>query len=87
MSTSADAPAEATAPPIDQVAAEMIVTLCLAGLAYLAKDDVDSAATACDLVGPIFERISSTLRAPDRTSLGGLVTELRMSIVRKRGQS
>ena len=63
----------------------MIATLCMAGLAYLAKDDVDSATLACDLVGAIFGQIGSRLSTEDRTSLGGLVTELRMSIVRKRG--
>ena len=66
--------------------AEHVATLCMAGLAYLAKDDVDSAIVACDLVGPAFERVSSLLSVPDRTSLGELVSELRMSIVKKREQ-
>ena len=59
----------------------------MAGLAYLAKDDLDAAALACDIVGLAFDRLSSRLDAEGRTGLGELVTELRMSIVRKRGAS
>jgi hypothetical protein len=77
---------ELEAPPIDALGAEMIATLCIAGLTYLSKDDVESAALACDLAGPAFERISSTLRPEDRTSLSALVSELRMSIVKRREQ-
>lgn len=79
MSTSVDTP------PIDQLATEVVATLCLAGLAYLAKDDLESAATACDLAGSAYERISSSMRPAERTSLGELVTELRLAIVQKRG--
>ena len=78
---------EIKAPPIDQLASEMVVTLCMAGLAYLAQDDVDSAVLACDVAGSAFERISSRLGPDERTSLGELVTQLRLSIVRKRGSS
>lgn len=79
MSTSVDTP------PIEQLAAEVVATLCLAGLAYLAKDDLESAETACDLAGPAYERIGSTMRPQERTSLGELVTGLRLAIVQKRG--
>jgi hypothetical protein len=78
---------EAKAPPIGDLASEMVATLCMAGLAYLEQADVDSAVVACDLGGSAFERISSSLGPEERTSLGELVTQLRLSIVRKRGSS
>ncbi|MBV8151270.1 MAG: hypothetical protein JO101_01150 [Candidatus Eremiobacteraeota bacterium] len=84
MSASTETPG-LDAPPVDELAAQMAATLCMAGLAYLAKDDVDSATMACDLVGAVFGQIGSRLSTEDRASLGGLVTELRMEIVRKRG--
>jgi hypothetical protein len=77
---------QADAPPVHELAGEFVATLCVAGLTYLAKDDVDSAVLACDIVGPAFERLSTKLRVEDRASLSQLVTELRMGIVNKRGQ-
>lgn len=74
-------------PPIEQLGVEFVASLCMAGLAYLAKDDVESAALACDIVGVAFDRLSTRLEAEERTGLGELVTELRLSIVRKRGAS
>lgn len=79
MSTSVDAP------PVDQLAAELVGTLCMAGLTHLVKEDVESAMLACDIAGPAFERLSTRLGPEDRASLSGLVTELRMQIVQKRG--
>jgi len=78
---------ELQAPPIEEIGAEIVASLCMAGLAYVAKDDVESALLACDMVGIVFDRLSSRLKAEERTGLGELVTELRMSIVRKRGAS
>jgi hypothetical protein len=75
------------APPIEQIGAEIVASLCMAGLAYLAKDDLESASLACDIVGLAFDRLSTRLKAEERTGLGELVTELRLSIVRKRGAS
>jgi hypothetical protein len=74
-------------PPIEQLGVEFVASLCMAGLAYLAKDDVDSAELACDVVGVAFDRLSSRLKPEERTGLGELVTELRLSIVSKRGTS
>jgi hypothetical protein len=86
MSTAHDALAE---PSIDALVGEMIATLALAANAYLEpKDgppDLDAAALACDIAGMAFERISSRLRAEERTGLAGLLTQIRMSIVKKRG--
>ena len=75
------------APPIEQIGAEVVASLCMAGLAYLAQDDIESASVSCDIVGLTFDRLSTRLEAEERTSLGELVTELRMEIVRKRGTS
>ena len=86
MSTTAET-AGIEAPPFEQLAAEMVATLCMAGLAYLGKDDVDSATLTCDLVGAIYGQIGSRLSTEDRTGLAGLVTDLRMAIVKKRGGS
>ncbi|MGH7330119.1 MAG: hypothetical protein ACREJX_17375, partial [Polyangiaceae bacterium] len=76
-----------SAPPIEQIGADIMSSLCMAGLAYVAKGDVESASLACDLVALVFDRLSSRLEAEERTGLGELVTELRMSIVRERGAS
>lgn len=64
---------------------EFVASLCMAGIAYLAKDDVESACVACDIVGLAYDRLSSRLKAEERTGLGELLTELRMQIVQKRG--
>jgi hypothetical protein len=78
---------ELQAPPIEQIGADIVASLCMAGLTYVAKDDVESASLACDVVGLVFDRLSSRLEAEERTGLSELVMELRMSIVRKRGAS
>ncbi|MBV8424830.1 MAG: hypothetical protein JO349_06540 [Candidatus Eremiobacteraeota bacterium] len=74
-------------PPIEQLGVEFVASLCMAGLAYLAKDDLESATIACDIVGLAFDRLSTRLGAEEKTGLSQLVTELRMSIVTKRGAS
>jgi hypothetical protein len=86
MSTAPDALAT---PSIDALVGEMIATLALAANAYLEpKDgpsDLDAAALACDIAGAAFERIAPRLRPEERTGLAGLLTQIRMSIVKKRG--
>jgi hypothetical protein len=86
MSTAPDALA---VPPIDALVGETIATLALAANAYLEpKDgpaDVEAAALACDIAGLAFERISPRLRADERSGLAALLTQIRLSIVKKRG--
>ena len=86
MSTAPDALAS---PSIDALVGEMIATLALAANAYLEpKDgpsDLDAAALACDIAGAAFERISPRLRPDERIGLAGLLTQTRLSIVKKRG--
>jgi hypothetical protein len=84
-----NAPDAVAAPPIDALIGEMIATLALAANAHLeptsGQPDLEAAALACDVAGAAFERISPRLRPEDRTGLAGLLTQTRMSIVRKRG--
>jgi hypothetical protein len=86
MSTATEAHA---APPIDALVGEMIATLALAAEAYLEpKDgppDLEAAALACDVAGAAFERISPRLRPDERSGLAALLTQIRLSIVKKRG--
>jgi len=86
MSTAPDALA---VPAIDALVGEMIATLALAANAYLEpKDgnaDIEAAMLACDVAGAAFERISARLRADERSGLAALLTQIRLSIVKKRG--
>jgi hypothetical protein len=86
MSTAPDALA---APPIDALVGEMIATLALAANAHLeTKDgppDLEAAALACDIAGAAFERISPRLQPQERSGLAALLTQIRLSIVKKRG--
>jgi hypothetical protein len=83
------APEALAAPPIDTLLGEMIATLALAANAYLEPQDgtadVEAAALACDVAGAVFERISARLRADERSGLAALLTQIRLSIVKKRG--
>jgi hypothetical protein len=83
------APEALTAPPLDSLVGEMIATLALVSNAYLepreGQPDLDSAALACDIAGIAFERITPRLRSEDRVALGALLTQLRLTIVKKRG--
>jgi hypothetical protein len=86
MSTASESLA---APPIESLVAEVIATLAIAANAYLEPQegaaDVEAATLACDLAGAAFERIAPRLKAEERTALGSLLTNIRMTIVQKRG--
>jgi hypothetical protein len=86
MSTAPDALA---APPIESLVGEMIATLALAANAHLeprdGPPDLDAAALACDVAGAAFERISPRLKHDERSGLAALLTQIRLSIVKKRG--
>ena len=86
MSTVPDALA---APPIESLVGEMIATLALAANAHLeprdGPPDLDAAALACDVAGAAFERISPRLKHDERSGLAALLTQIRLSIVKKRG--
>jgi hypothetical protein len=78
-------------PPIQAVLSEMTVQLILVAHAYLepqvegAQADFPSAETAIDVAGELFERTQGRLPAEERTALARMLTELRMTFVRKRG--
>ena len=86
MSTAPDALA---APPIDALVGEMIATLALAANAYLEPKDGPPTSTPrpwrATSPGLAFERIAPRLRADERTGLAALLTQIRLSIVKKRG--
>ena len=87
------AQANATAiPPIEVVLGEVVASLALTAHAYLepaasenAKPDLEGAEAAIDVAGKAFERIQSRLSTEERSALARLLTELRMTYVRKRG--
>jgi hypothetical protein len=88
MSTSQD---QLAAPPIDELLGETVASLLYAAAAYLeprdgdAVADLGSAELAVDVAGMAFDRIAPRLRPDARGALTVMLTEARLSIVRKRG--
>ena len=78
-------------PPIEAVSSEVITSLAFAAHAYMepigedVRMDLEAADIAIDLAGKIFDRIQSRLQPDERSAFGRLLTELRMTYVRKRG--
>ncbi len=77
-------------PPIEVVSSEVITSLAFAAHAYMepigdAKADLDAADIAIELAGKIFDRMQARLQPDERSAFGRLLTELRMTYVRKRG--
>jgi hypothetical protein len=96
MSTQAAAPrAEASGfqgqiPPVEPLLTEVIATLALAAHAYLADDggkqpDFAAAEIAIDVASVAFERVKERLRPDERLAITQMLTETRMTFVRKRG--
>jgi hypothetical protein len=95
--TSREAPPEAHAqgfqgqiPPVEPLLAEVIATLSLAAHAYLTEDegrkpDSASAEVAIDVATAAFERVKERLRPDERLAMTQMLTETRMTFVRKRG--
>jgi hypothetical protein len=76
------------APPIDALASQHIVSLCLAAQAYLEAEpapDLPAGEIAIDLAAQMYERVERCLGPEDRAAVSSLLTELRMTFVRKRG--
>ena len=87
MATQPDATA---VPPVDALISEVVASLALAALAYLEPGegklaDVKSAEVAIDVAAIAFERISPQLRPEERSAITVLLTDVRMTCVRKRG--
>jgi Domain of unknown function (DUF1844) len=81
----------APVPPIQAVLSEMTAQLILVAHAYLepqaegTQSDFPSAEVAIDVAGELFERTQGRLPTEERTALARMLTELRMTFVRKRG--
>ena len=77
-------------PPVETLLSEFVATLALAAHAYLEPaggetPDVASAEVAIDVAATAFDRIASRLRPQERTAMAGLLTDVRLACVRKRG--
>lgn len=90
--TSADAAGgfQGEIPPVEPLLAEVIATLSLAAHAYLTQPeggqpDCESAEVAIDVAGAAFERVRERLRPEQRLAITQMLTETRMTFVRKRG--
>ena len=89
----ATSPEAATVPPVEVVLSEVVSNLCLITHAYLhptiegveAAPDLGNAEIAIDIAGKAFDRISSRLPSDERAAIARMLTELRMSYVKKRG--
>jgi hypothetical protein len=96
MTSQADAVPEAQTgfqgqiPAVEPLLTEVISTLSLAALAYLTESegrqsDRASAEVAIDVATAAFERVKERLRAEERLAITQMLTETRMTFVRKRG--
>lgn len=96
MSSQAETVPEAQAgfqgqiPPVEPLLTEVISTLSLAAHAYLTESegrepDRASAELAIDVAGAAFERVKERLRPEERLAITQMLTETRMTFVRKRG--
>jgi hypothetical protein len=97
MSTGAATPPEADQagfhgqiPAVEPLLTEVIATLVLAAHAYLTEEnesrpDHSSAEVVIDVATAAFERVKERLRPDERLAITQMLTETRMSFVRKRG--
>jgi hypothetical protein len=77
-------------PPVEPLLAEVIATLALAAHEYLGDEDgratdYPAAEIAIDVATLAFERIKERLRPDERLAITQMLTETRMTFVRKRG--
>jgi hypothetical protein len=77
-------------PPVEPLLTEVIATLSLAAHAYLTGGEGDepdraSAEVAIDVAGAAFERVKERLRPEERLAITQMLTETRLTFVRKRG--
>ena len=83
---------QATAmPPVEVVLEETIASLVVAAHTYLtpagesASPDFGAAEVLIDIAGTAFERIQPRMQPRERSAIARLLTDLRMTFVRKRG--
>lgn len=77
-------------PPLEPLLTEVIATLALAAHTYLADDgghdpDFPSSEIAIDVATAAFERVKERLRPQERLAIAQMLTETRLTFVRKRG--
>jgi hypothetical protein len=77
-------------PPVEPLLTEVITTLALAAHAYLTEEegrepDHPSAEVAIDVASAAFERVKERLRPEQRLAITQMLTETRLTFVRKRG--
>ncbi len=77
-------------PPVEPLLTEVIATLSLAAHAYLTEGegrepDRASAEVAIDVASAAFERVKERLRPEERLAITQMLTETRLTFVRKRG--
>jgi hypothetical protein len=77
-------------PSVEPLLTEVIATLALAAHAYLADEDGKqpdrpSAEIAIDVAAAAFERVKERLKPEERLGILQMLTETRMTFVRKRG--
>ena len=80
-------------PPVEALVGEVVATLVYAARAYLGEGaegetgtiDFEAADLAIGVAVHAFEAVQPRLRTDERSALAGMLTELRMAYVRKRG--
>jgi hypothetical protein len=77
-------------PPVEPLLTEVIVTLSLAAHAYLTSEqersvDLPAAEIAIDVAGAAFDRVKERLTPEQRLAITQMLTETRMTFVRRRG--
>jgi hypothetical protein len=82
--------AQSQVPPVHVVLSDVVAQLAIVAHAYLEPQpegapDLSSAEVAIDVAGQTFERIQGRLPSEERSALARMLTELRMTFVRKRG--
>ena len=76
-------------PPLEPLLTEVIATLALAAHAYLSDEgrepDFRAADAAIEVATVAFERVKERLRPDERLAITQMLTETRLTFVRKRG--
>ena len=77
-------------PPVAELLADVVARLALAAHVYLDEGegkapDLSSAEAVIDVASSAFERVKERLRPQERLAMTQLLTETRMTFVRKRG--
>lgn len=77
-------------PPLEPLLTEVIATLALAAHVYLADEsgkepDFRAADAAIEVATVAFERVKERLRPDERLAITQMLTETRLTFVRKRG--